>query len=213
MTTIVPTTPEVSTLLLFGAGGHARVVADAALLTPAWRHVLACDRDPARCVGELLPDVPLLPLLDAGRIDTMVHVAIGNNAAREREAAFWGHERLVTVVHPQAVLSPFARLEAGCFVAAGAIVGPGARVGPGTIINHAAIIDHDVQVGAFSHIAPHATLGGAVGIGRRVLVGAGAVVLPGVTVADDVVIGAGAVVREALLEPGTYVGVPARRVQ
>lgn len=211
--TMPPTAPAASSLLLFGAGGHARVVADAALMSQAWSRVLASDRDPARCMGELLPGVPVLAVSDAGRMDAVVHLAIGSHAAREREAAFWGHDRLVTVVHPLAVLSRFASLEAGCFLAAGAIVGPGARVGLATIVNHGAVVDHDVQVGAFSHIAPNASLGGGVSIGRRVLVGAGAVVLSGLKVVDDVVIGAGAVVREALLVPGTYEGVPARRVQ
>ena len=90
---------------------------------------------------------------------------------------------------------------------------PGARVGRGVIVNHGAVVDHDVVLGAFCHVAPNATLGGGVHIGRRVLVGAGAVVLPGITIADDVVIGAGAVASAPLLEAGTYAGVPARKIQ
>lgn len=50
-------------------------------------------------------------------------------------------------------------------------------------------------------------------MGQRVLIGAGAVVLPGVTIADDVTIGAGSVVPDNIVEPGTYVGMPARRIQ
>ena len=68
-------------------------------------------------------------------------------------------------------------------------------------------------VGDFSHIAPLAALGGGVRIGQRVLVGSGASILPGVIVGDGVVIGAGAVVTGNLPEPGTYAGVPARRVK
>jgi sugar O-acyltransferase (sialic acid O-acetyltransferase NeuD family) len=198
-------------LLFVGAGGHARVVADAALLSRRWPQVHACDRDPARASGALLPGVPLLTASAAGALVAGVHVAIGDNLAREREAAQWGHDRLVSVLHPSACVSSAARLGAGCFVAAGAIVAAGAELGICVIVNHAAVVDHDVSVGAFSHIAPNATLGGAVRIGQRVLVGAGAVVLPGLAIADDVVIGAGAVVCQALPVPGTYVGVPARR--
>jgi sugar O-acyltransferase (sialic acid O-acetyltransferase NeuD family) len=162
----------------------------------------------------LVPGVTLLQAADAMLRDFAgVHIAIGNNAAREKEAAAWGHARLATVMHPAAMVSALAEIGAGCFVAAGAIVGPGARVGMGAIVNHGAVVDHDVQLGAFCHVAPNATLGGAVRIGRRVLVGASAVVLPGNTIADDVVVGAGAVVNTPLLEAGTYVGVPARKVQ
>ena len=141
------------------------------------------------------------------------HIAIGNNLAREKEAGWWGHERLASVVHPAALVSRFGNVACGCFVAAGAVIGPTATVGPGVIVNHGAIVDHDVDVGAFSHIAPNVTLGGHVKIGRRVLMGAGATVLPSMVVGDDVTVGAGSVVNEHLMAPGVYAGIPARRVQ
>lgn len=210
----LPESPAQCPLLVFGAGGHARVVADAALMTGIWVQVFASDRNPARCKGDLLPGVALLSVEQAARETCVgVHVAIGNSAAREREANAWGLERLVSVIHPSALVSPFAVIGAGCFVAAGAVVAPGVAMGTGVIVNHGAVVDHDVGVGHFSHIAPGAVLGGAVCIGARVLVGAGAMVLPGLTVCDGAVIGAGAVVRVPVTEPGTYVGVPARRIK
>ena len=201
-----------STLLLVGAGGHGRVVAEAALRTQRWARLLACDADPARSIGYLLPDVPLLPQGEARAIVAGVHLSIGDNCARERESGAWGEAPLVSVLHPGALVSNFAQIDPGCFVAAGAVLGPMAHLGPGGIVNHGAVLDHDVQVGRFCHIAPNATLGGAVRLGDRVLIGAGAVVLPGLAIADDVVVGAGAVVCRDLTEPGTYVGVPARRI-
>ena len=142
-----------------------------------------------------------------------VHIAIGSSAAREKEAASWGADRLASVLHPAATVSRFSRIEAGCFVAAGAVVGPAAMVGTCVIINHGVVVDHDVEIGAFSHIAPNAVLGGHVKVGRRVLIGAGAVVLPSMVIGDDVTVGAGAVVSTHLLAAGTYVGIPARRIQ
>lgn len=197
-------------LLLFGAGGHGKVVADAALLGGTL--ALASDRNPALCHGELLPGVPLVgpDAVPAGI--AAVHVAIGNNLWRKREADFFGHARLCSVIHPAAVVAASARLGAGSFVAALAVVAADAVLGVGAIVNHGAIVDHDCAVGAFCHVAPHATLGGAVRLGRRVLVGSGAIVLPGIEIADDIVVGAGAVVRHDLTEAGTYVGVPARRI-
>jgi len=72
------------------------------------------------------------------------------------------------------------------------------------------VVDHECVVGEFSHVAPNATLGGQVKIGARVLIGAGANILPGMTIGDDCVVGAGAVVTRNLTG-GTYVGMPARR--
>jgi sugar O-acyltransferase (sialic acid O-acetyltransferase NeuD family) len=203
-------------LLLFGAGGHARVVLDAATRSGQWGAVLACDRNDAVCTGELLPGVAILKLpgLPAALGQTgALHVSIGHNASRQCEAVALGLERLVTVVHPEASVSPHAVVAAGCFIAAQSVLAPGAQLGTGVIINHAAVVDHDVRVGDFSHVAPGAVLGGAAKMGARVLIGAGAVVLPGVSVCDDAVIGAGAVVSADVLTPGTWVGVPARRLK
>ena len=202
----------ISSLLVFGAGGHGRVVADAALAAGHWPRVLASDRDPARCVGELLPGVALVTVAEASRA-LAIHVAIGSAAGRERETAALGVGTLASVIHPQAAVSAQASISAGCFIAAQSVVAPGARLGIGVIVNHGAVVDHDVQVGDFSHVAPQAALGGGVVIGRRVLVGSGACVLPGLRIADDVVVGAGAVVREHLPEMGVYAGVPARRLK
>jgi len=212
-TTTSPSLSALAELLLFGAGGHARVVADALIQAEPALRAVASDRDPARCQGELLPGLRLCAIQEAEAMHGMpVHIAIGANVAREREARAWGIERLRTVVHPAATVSLYARLQPGCFVAAGAVVGPQADIGTSAIVNHGAVADHDVHIGAFAHVAPKAALGGGVRIGRRVLVGAGAVVLPGISIADDVLVGAGAVVCVPLLEVGTYVGVPARRI-
>ena len=201
-----------SCLLVFGAGGHGRVVADAARVKHQWKVVVASDRKLADHQTELLPGVRLLSADAARALNTSVHIAIGNNSFRQKEAGFWGHERLASVVHQQAVVSVFSDVGPGSFIAALAIVGPLARVGMGVIVNHGAVVDHDVEVGAFSHIAPNASLGGHVKLGQRVLIGSGAVVLPSIVIGDDVTVGAGSVVNENLLEPGTYVGIPARKV-
>ena len=202
-----------ASLLIFGAGGHGRVVADAALASGRWLRVLASDRDPARCSGELLSGVALLPAYAATASAAAVHVAIGNAAARTREVEALPAGLLATVIHPSASISVHSRIAPGCFVAAQAVVAPGAELGVSVIVNHAAVVDHDVVVGDFCHIAPSAVLGGGVRVGRRVLVGSGARLLPGVRVGDDIVIGAGAVVLDDLLEPGVYAGVPARRLK
>jgi acetyltransferase-like isoleucine patch superfamily enzyme len=81
------------------------------------------------------------------------------------------------------------------------------------IVNHGAVVDHDVRVGDFSHIAPRAGLGGGVTVGKRVLIGTGACILPGLAICDDAVIGAGAVVHQDVVEAGVYAGVPARRTK
>lgn len=202
-------------LVIVGAGGHGKVVADAVLCSDQiWQSVYATDAQASKCVGDLLSGISMLNI---GKLATIAnvrfHIAVGNNAQREREMRSRGVANCVSLVHPHASVSRFAVLHDGCFVAACAIVAPMAQLGLAVIVNHAAVVDHDCFVGDFSHIAPQATLGGDVHIGRHVLVGAGAVILPGRRVADGVTIGAGAVVVDDIDQSGVYAGVPAKRIK
>jgi sugar O-acyltransferase (sialic acid O-acetyltransferase NeuD family) len=203
----------VSTLLILGAGGHGRAVADAALASGAWTRVIAAGRNPQPTAAELLPGVEILPWDRALEVADTVHVAIGDAAAREREATALRAGMLAGVVHPRASVSAYAQVSPGCFIAAQSVVAPRASLGVAVIVNHGAVVDHEVEVGDYSHIAPLVALGGAVRIGRRVFMGSGASVLPGRRVADGIVVGSGAVVIDNLTEPGVYAGVPARRVK
>jgi sugar O-acyltransferase (sialic acid O-acetyltransferase NeuD family) len=200
-------------LLVFGAGGHGRVVAEAAFLQGLWGNLQASARSLPVHQTELLPGVKLFDLGTVLQADTAVHIAIGNNAARQTEAHALGLERLVTVVHPRACVSAFSHLGAGCFIAAGAVVAPAAKVGVGVIINHGAVVDHDSEIGDFAHIAQRASVCGHAKLGQRVLIGAGAVVLSSVVLVDDVVLSAGSVASGDLLAPGLYSGNPALKLQ
>jgi len=199
-------------ITVVGAGGHALVVIDA-LLSAGWSRgsIVVCDHDPQR-VGQTIAGLRIVsPPARAGAF----HVAIGNNDVRRRllEALRQAGGEPVSVVHPAATISGLATIEPGCLVAAQAVIAPGARIGQGAIVNHAAVIDHESIVGAYSHIAPAATLGGAVRLGEGCLVGAGARILPRLVVGAGVTLGAGGVATGDLDAGAVYVGVPAVRVR
>lgn len=203
-------------IVLFGAGGHAKVVFDALRASlDDLSGLLVVDENPGLRGQDFLG----LPIASgeacAGLAKFRFHVAIGRNDVRravaERLAA--GGGVAISVVHPGALVSPLARIDAGTFLAAGCILAPDSSVARGVIVNHGAIVDHDCTVGAYSHIAPNVTLGGKVSIGAGVLVGAGAVILPGVSVGEGAVVGAGAVVTRDVAAFETVVGVPGRTLQ
>jgi sugar O-acyltransferase (sialic acid O-acetyltransferase NeuD family) len=200
--------------IVVGAGGHSKVVVDALLRSGMSREALyVVDRDPSR-IGKDILGIAIRADSDVTPGMFAFHVAVGDCAARQRihekYAALGG--RPVTVIHPGATISSFSTIAGGSFIAAGAVIGPAATVADGVIVNHGAVVDHDCRLGAFSHVAPNATLGGAVTIGARALVGAGATILPGVTIGDDSVVGAGAVVLRTVEPNETYAGVPASRI-
>jgi sugar O-acyltransferase (sialic acid O-acetyltransferase NeuD family) len=203
---------EPAPLLLLGAGGHAKVVADAALCANPARALGVRDDNAARQGSPLLAGL----LISGGTADVQLgdvcHVAIGDNAVRRRltVALLARGAALASVLHPAACVSVYAEIGEGSFVAAQAVVGPAAAVGRGVILNHGAIVDHDCRVGDWCHVAPNATLGGGVRLGEGVLVGAGATVLPGLTIGDGAVIGAGAVVTRNVPDHVVAKGSPAR---
>lgn len=206
-------------LLIAGAGGHARVVVDAARRAIAQgaedclKPALIVDDNPA-LHGTHVLGVAVISSVPSEADGTFVfHVAIGNNALREQKFAVLAKNLVpACVVHPHASIAESASLGAGSFVAAQAVIAPQAVLGAGCIVNHGAVVDHDCVVGAFCHIAPNATLAGNVRLGHRVLVGAGANLLPGVEIGDDCVIGAGAVVLHDIEAGSDVAGVPARSI-
>lgn len=198
--------------MIYGAGGHGKVVLDA--LECAGRQVAGfVDDDPDRAGGEYCGHSVLAAPgeWEAGRSVGFV-VAIGDAGDRMRASdrvEQFGYE-LVTVVHPKAVVASDVSIGPGSMVLAGAAVNPGVRVGRGVIINTGAVVDHDCAIADFAHVAPGARLAGNVRVGERSLIGIGATVVPGISIAADAFVAAGAVVVSDVGEGVTVAGVPAK---
>lgn len=185
-------------LLVVGAGGHGRSVAEAAVLSDQFEVVGFLD-------DGLLVGTTVLNAVVLGSIASMsqhlaatdqVIVAVGNNALRERlmqqvtEAGF----KFAIVVHPRAIVSQSASLGAGSVVMAGAVLGTEASLGLGTIVNCGAVVDHQAKVEDYGHLGVNASMAGGTVLGRNAWIQAGAAIGYGVCVAPG-----------SILEPGVSV--------
>jgi sugar O-acyltransferase (sialic acid O-acetyltransferase NeuD family) len=202
-------------IVIFGSGGHAKVVIDAVLARTPQRKIIILD-DADDCASRSIFGNPVTGGRDVLEKlgDTPVAPAVGNNHARASLMKWLtqqGHS-LEEVIHPGAILAQSAVIDRGAFVAAGAIIIADARIGSGAIVNTGASVDHDCMIGEAAHIAPGSHLCGNVRIGARTLVGVGSSIRPGIVVADDVELGAGSVVVRDIAEAGTFAGNPARRL-
>ena len=200
-------------LALLGASGHGKVVADAALAA-GWQAVVFFDDAwPGVSVNGHWPVVGnTAALLERLNEFDGVLVAIGNCAVRwqKQQTLQAAGARLVTVVHPHACVSPFARLGAGTVVMGGAVVNVDAVVGEAGIINTGATVDHDCTLAHAVHISPGAHLSGNVTVGACSWVGVGATVRQGIRVGAGVIVGAGTVVVQPVADGLTVIGNPAR---
>ena len=204
-------------ILIVGAGGQGRVVADALRQTrdaggaPLVVGFVDADTD---LHGRMYLGIPIIGGMDA--LATVAHdaivVAIGDNATRRRVAlsAEVRDRPLITVRHPVSIVAPDVVIDAGTMISANATIVTGTRVGRGCIVNTGCVIDHDSTIGDWAHIAPRAVLGGKVTIGAGALVGIGATVMPGRRVGEGATVGAGAVVTADVPPGAVVVGVPAR---
>lgn len=200
-------------LALLGAGGHGKVVADAALAA-SWEQVTFFDDAwPQRRVNGIWPiNGNSAELIVRAREFDGVIVAIGDCELRWRKHGELraAGARLATIVHPAAAVSRHATLGEGCAVMAGAVVNIDAILGQACIINTGATVDHDCRIGDGVHIAPGAHLSGGVEVGALSWVGTGAAVKQYLRIGERVMVGVGAVVVDAVADAQTVAGNPAR---
>jgi sugar O-acyltransferase (sialic acid O-acetyltransferase NeuD family) len=201
-------------LLVAGAGGHGRVVAEAAM---AMRHFSSVsfldDRMAGRTTVEGWPIVETLDRLEELSADFQAFVAAIADPAlrlrllrRARNAGF----QCATIIHPTAFVSAHSSIGAGTVVIAGACINVGVRTGEACIINTGATIDHDCVLADAVHVCPGAHIAGHVEIGTHTWFGIGAVARQGIRIGANAMIGAGSVVIRDLPDDVTVAGNPAR---
>ena len=209
-------------LLIWGAGGHGKVVADVA--RAAGYAVLGfVDADPAKLGSIVEPGGAAVIMDEAGLFGELgrakrpfdaLAIAIGNNRARlQARARVSGRTQLPVLVHPRAVVSPSAALGEATVVMPMAVVNPAAHVGTAVIVNTAAVIEHDCVVGNGAHLSPNSTLAGEVHVGALSWIGAGATVIQRRRIGQSSIVGAGTVVIRDVPDEVTVVGCPARIVR
>ena len=138
-------------------------------------------------------------------------VAIGNNNARLNLSLRYISlgMKLAKIIHPNAVVSKYATIEAGTVVFANAVINPFAKIGKACIVNTGSIIEHDCILEDGVHISPNAAMGGTVSIGKKTWVCVGCSIANNVKIGEEVIIGAGSVVLKDVPNNVLVAGIPA----
>ena len=201
-------------LLIIGASGHGKVVADIAIKINKWQSIAFLDDDEFIKTSMGLEVTGKTADAFIYKDEADFFVAIGSNATREKIQEKLTNEGLnvVSLIHPSVVIGTDVEIGIGSVVMAGVVVNSSTRIGKGCIINTSSSLDHDNVIEDYVHISPGVRTAGSVEIGKRTWLGIGSVVSNSVIICSSCKVGAGAVVVKDITEPGTYVGVPVRRV-
>ncbi|MED2865878.1 acetyltransferase [Bacillus thuringiensis] len=201
-------------LLIIGAGGHGKVIADIALKMNKWKYIAFLDdnEDAKTSMGIEIIDKSTNASKYIKEYDFFV--GIGNNAIRKKVQEQLEDQGAIipVLIHPSAIIGEQVYLEAGTVVMAGTVINCCTKIGKGCIINTASTVDHDNKLGDYVHLSPGAHLAGTVSIGCGTWIGIGCVVSNNVDITSNCKFGAGAVIVRNINETGTYVGIPVKKI-
>ena len=208
-------------LIIVGAGDFGRevswVVERINVQAATWELLGFVDDTPEK-QGTVIDGYPVLgpiSMLEAVTEEVWVVCSIGTGRTRRKVM-----ERVLanknlhpaTLIDPAAIVGRNARVGEGCVVCAGTVLAISSRLEAHTIVNLNCTIGHDTVLDPFCTVHPGTNVSGKVHVGACTDIGTGTKIIQGLSVCSECTLGAGSVVVRNITEPGTYVGVPARRI-
>lgn len=206
-------------LIILGAGGHARVLMDALILQK--QKILGLTDNAPEKIGQKILDCPILGtdqiILNYSPEKIRLVNALGSiNAMVLRQQIFERYKKLgysfQSVIHPSAIISAQANLGEGVQIMAGAVIQTACKIGENSIINTKSSLDHDCQIGDHVHVAPGVTLCGGVIVNELAYIGAGTTVIQCLNIGPSAQIAAGSLVIKDIPGNTKVLGSPAREI-
>lgn len=196
-------------VLLYGTGGHSKVVAS--ILEDSEIKIDSIFEDNEeisfmstyKAVGHYNPKYKSKkPLI----------ISIGDNKIRKKLSEIIVHQ-YEKAIHRSAIIDKNVQIGFGTVIMQSSLVQSDSIIGHHCIVNSKASIDHDCVLGDFVHIAPNVTLCGNVQVGEGSFIGAGAIIIPNLKIGKWCTIGAGTVVLHDVPDHATVVGNPGRIIK
>jgi len=200
-------------LIIAGASGHGKVVADIAIKMNKWQNITFLDDDENIKSSMGLEVIGKISDAFLFRDEADFFVAVGNNSTRELIQEDFTNKGLniVTLVHPNAIIGSEVEIGSGTVVMAGVVINSSAKIGKGCILNTGCNIDHDNEIDNYVHISPGVNLAGSVKVGEKTWIGMGSNIINNVSITSNCTIGAGSLIVKDICTPGKYYGSPAKK--
>lgn len=208
-------------IILVGGGAHCKVIIDIIKENKEYDEILISDIKENKG-KELLgirieyTDDDLSDLYNKGIKNAFVSLgAVPKSNKREnlflrlKKIGF----KIPSIISKKIIYGANLHVGQGTLIEKGVIIDPDVKIGDNCIINKGCVISHDVLIENNVNLSPGVYLNGNVNIGKNVYIGTGAKIIQGISISDNIIIGAGSVVVKNISDPGTYVGIPAKKIK
>lgn len=205
-------------IYIIGASGFGREVAWLIEELEKWNVVGFID-DNESIHNTMINGIPVvggISFLNTFKEKINVVIAIGRPSIRKKIV-----EQLSTntnIVYPNIIakgvrITKFIEMGQGNIICSGSILTTNIQLGNFNHINLSCTIGHDVVISDYVTVYPAVNISGNVSINSYTELGSGTKIIQGKIVTNNIVIGAGSVVINNLLDSGTYVGSPTRKIK
>lgn len=201
-------------LIIIGAGGHGKVVANIATLN-GYKEIYFLDDDTSKKDIGKYQIIGTTKDIDRYKNEYDFFIAIGNNQIRKKISMLLLDNNIkpVSLIHPSAVIDDTVQIGYGVVIMANAVINANTMIGNSVIVNTASSIDHDCIINDYVHISPGVHIAGNVHIGEETWLCIGSIIINNITIGANIIVGAGGVVIYDINENGTFVGCPIRRIR
>lgn len=203
-------------VVIIGASGHARVIAD--IVKSSGDNLVGFLDDNMDIQGNVIfEDKIVLGTTKEEDIekykDNYFIIGIGSNRVRKLISEKYPNLKYYTAIHPNAIIGSNVEIGEGTVLMAGTVINIGTKIGKHCIVNTCSSLDHDNLIEDFVHISPGAHLAGTVKVMECTWICTGVTVINNITIEKNNIIGAGAVVVKNIEDCNkTYIGIPAHNI-
>lgn len=118
-----------------------------------------------------------------------------------------------TIIHSTVWVDPTAKIAQGCVIYPNSCIDQRAEIKSNTILNLSCTIAHDSSIGESSFLSPNVAVAGFCSIGDQNFIGINSTIIDNIITCNNNTIGAGSVIIKNIVEPGTYIGSPAKKIK
>lgn len=206
-------------IVIVGAGGFGREVAwliERINEVNAEWNLLGFVDDNEEVLGTEVNGYKVLGNIDwLNKQELNVATAIGDSNVRKSIIKRLKNSRNIypVLIDPNAICSNEITYGEGVIVCAGTVITVNVKVGNHVIINLDCTIGHDAALGDYTTILPSVNISGYVVTEECVNIGTSSAVIPGKSIGEGTIVGAGSVVVKDLPANCTAVGAPAKPIK